>query len=407
MAGFVVTRDSWAEVYQNDYVKGKFWSAVDTSTPFYDELEKKETTHGTQRVALLQVGVAQGSGARAELQNLPAPGAKRWKNPITTCKYNYATVRSSGPSRVFADENAFVDYATELLGGAIEGFKLNIGRQTWGDGQGILALANGALAPGALTAPVDSPYGVGWGALASNTTYLVKQDMVVQFGTENNGGAGYTVGTVSGTGFNFTPPLLNAVADNATVSLLASANQEIEGWLKMVGTAAFMTTLGLSTTYHAIDRTLAPMWEGNVLNGNAQLSLAMIRALRDLIWKRTNDEKSNLFMTSSEIARDYEALLQPGVRFQPLRMEGGRTLLSHDGLKISKDASAPVKAFNLADTDMINWVQSGEPAWMNDGSGIMRQVSGLDAQEAARYWYSNLEAREPRRLGICYNVTVN
>lgn len=407
MAGFTVTRDTWAEVLQNDYVTGKFWSAVNTSTPMMDEFTTKETTHGMQRVAVLQTGIAQGNGARGEMAQLPVPGARRWKNPITTCKLNYASIAGSGPGMVFSTAKAFFEFANGMVQGGIEGFKKNLGRQTWGDGQGILALTNGAMVAGALTSTVDSPYGVLWGSLSSKTTTLVETDQVVQFGTENNNGAGYTVGLVTATTFAFTPALVNAVADNATITLLLSANNEVEGWLKMVATAAFQTTLGLSTTYHNIDRALVPQWEGNVLNGAAPLSLDMIRALRDIIWARTDDEESNLFMTSSEVMRDYEKLLVPGVRFQPLELKGGRKVMTHDGLKISRDSRAPVKSFSLANTESVHWVQPKGPEWLTDGADIMRLIPGRDGKEAQYAWYSNLEPEQPRRLGICYNITVS
>lgn len=407
MAGFTVTRETWAEVLQNDYVTGKFWSAVNTATPMMDEFTTKETTHGLQRVAILQTGIAQGNGARGEMEPLPVPGARRWKNPITTCKLNYASIAGSGPGMVFSTAKAFFEFANSMVQGGIEGFQKNLGRQTWGDGQGILALVNGALSAGATTITVDSPYGVLWGSLSTYTTKLIETDQVVQFGTENNNGAGYTVGLVSATTFVISPALVNAVADNATISLLLSANKEVEGWLKMVATAAFQTTLGLSTTYHGIDRALVPQWEGNVLNGNAALSLAMIRTLRDIIWARTNDDKSDLFMTSSEIMRDYEALLVNNVRFVPLELKGGRKVLSHDGLKISRDTMCPTKSFSLADTESVHWVQPEAPNWITDGGDIMRVIPGRDGKEAQYRWYSNLEPKEPRRLGICYNITVS
>ena len=82
-------------------------------------------------------------------------------------------------------------------------------------------------------------------------------------------------------------------------------------------------------------------------------------------------------------------------------------MLSHDGLSISKDSRAPVKAFFLMDTKTVAWAQTRDPHWLQDGQGILRVVPGQDAKEALLKWYANLDQEEPRRVGIGYNVTVS
>lgn len=411
MAGYVVTRENWDALLQEDYVQGQIVSAVNTATPFRDTLKRVGMTAGRRRIYPVQVGTSQGQGARAEGAQMPAYGAGEYQDVQVSAKYNYGTFKITGPSEEFSDRAAFARFGMRILKDTKEGLKLNIGRQSWGDGQGKLALVNDAsLLAGESTITVDSAYGVAWGSLSTNTTFLIKRQMVVAFGAEDNGGTGYTVTSVSGTSFVVSPVLQGNVADDTPVTLKGSADQEIEGFLLMAATSSFQTSvLGLATdTYHGIDRSDFPEWEGNILNAAAALSLANIRALRDLIYKRTDDEESNLFMCSTEVVRDYEALLQPGQRFVPAtRLEGGHTIIEHDGLRISKDSRAPVKAVSLADTKCIAWAQTRDPHWENDGSGIMRVVPGQDAKEALLKYYANLDCEEPRRMGLMYNLTVS
>ena len=406
---YVVNRTNWDALLEEDYVKGQIVSAVNTATPFRDTLKRVGMTAGRRRIYGVKVGTAQGTGARAEGATMPAYGAGEYQDAIVAARYNYATFKITGQAEEFSDRAAFVRFGMQILKDTKEGLRLSVGRQCWGDSQGTLALVNVAVLAGVSTVEVDSAYGVLWGSLAANTTFLIKRNMVIQFGSEDNSGAGYTVTGVTGTGFTFTPVLANNVADNTEISLLGSADLEIGGMLVMGATASFMSTLGLANdTYNGIDRGDFPEWEGNVLNVNAALSLTAIRSLRDAIYKRTDDEESNLFMCSTEIVRDYEALLQPAQRFVPAqRLEGGHTIIEHDGLRISKDSKAPIKAFFLADTKVIQWAQTRDPHWENDGSGIMRVVPGQDAKEGLLKWYSQLDCMEPRRLGIAYNVTVS
>jgi hypothetical protein len=404
---FIASLANWDALLQEDYVQGQIMSAINIATPFRDKLKRVGMTSGRERVYGVKVGASQGQGARAEGATMPAYGAGEYQDCTLRAKYNYAPFKITGQAEEFGTRKAFVEFAMKILKDTKEGMKLFTGRQCWGDGQGILCLINGALGAGAVAAVVDSAYGVLWGSLATNTTFLVKRKMTVQFGTEDNSGQGYVVSGVTGTGFTFTPPLVNAVANDSTVTILGSGGLEIEGLLVGGATAAFMTTLGLaSTVYHGINRTNFPEYEGNVVNIAAALALTNIRTVRDTIYKRTDDEESNLFICSTEIVRDYEALLQPGQRFVPAtKLEGGHTIIEHDGLRISKDSKAPIKAFFLMDTKTIAWAQTRDPHWLQDGQGIMRVVPGQDAKEALLKWYANLDFEEPRRVGIGYNVT--
>ena len=91
---------------------------------------------------------------------------------------------------------------------------------------------------------------------------------------------------------------------------------------KFVATASFMTSvLGLSDAiYNGIDRATYDSWEGNVVNAfGAALSLTNIRALKDAVFERAEDEESNLCINSTKTVAAYEALLAPAQRFVPPR----------------------------------------------------------------------------------------
>lgn len=408
MAGYVATLANWDALLEEDYVKGQIVDAINTATPFKDTLKRVGMTSGRERIYAVKVGASQGQGARAEGANMPVYGAGEYQNVKVHAKYQYAPLKITGQSEEFGDKKAFINFGLKVLQDTKEGLRLFTGRQCWGDGQGTLALVNGALNAGDTTVTCDSAYGVLWGSLATLTTFLIKRQMFVQFGAEDNNGAGYKVTNVGTTTFVITPGLQAAVADNVKISVLGSANNEFNGALAFAGTASFMTTLGLSTTYNGIDRSAFPEWEGNVINAGAALSLTLIRATRDAIYKRTDDEESDLMIGSTEMARDYEALLVAAQRFTPpTKLRGGYTVLSHDGLDFSKDSKAPIKALFFFDTKKLAWAQTRDPHWLQDGTGILRVVPGQDAKEGLLKWYAELDCEEPRRNAILYNITTS
>lgn len=405
MAGFVANLANWDALLEEDYVKKQIVDAINVATPFRDELKRVGATSGRERVYSAKVGASQGTGARPEGASMPNYGAGEYQPVKVHAKYNYSPFKLTGQAESFGTEKAFVEFGLQILQDTKEGLRLSIGRQTWGDGQGILALVNGALLAGATTVTCDSAYGVLWGSFAGLTTFLIKRNMQLQFGTEDNSGQGYKVTSVGTATFVISPPLANNVADNATISILGSANNEIVGALAFVATASFSTTLGISTTYNGIDRSLFPEWEGNVVNANAALTLALIRATRDAIYKRTDDEESDLMMGGTEMARDYEALLVAAQRFTPPeKLRGGHTMLSHDGLDFSKDSKAPAKALFFFHSKSLAWMETEPPNWLRDGQGIMRVVPGQDAKEALLRYYGNLDATQPRRQAVLFNI---
>ena len=408
MAGFTGTLATWDALLMEDYVQGKIVSAINESTPFKDELKKKEITSGRELVYAAQVGASQGAGAVSDGAQSPPYGDGQYEDAKVRAKYNYARFKITGPAEKFGDKKAFVNFALRKVTDAKLAMKLSVGRQCWGDGQGILARVNGAILAGTNTVTVNSAYGVLWGSVSTLTTLLIRNNMTIQFGTENNGGAGYTVVTTGTTTFTFKPLLQNNVADQTAISILNGANNEVTGALVFSATAAFMTTLGLtSTVYNGIDRTVHSEWEGNVVNANnAPLSLTLIRSTRDAIYKRTDDEQTTLMIGSTEFRSAFEALLTAAQRYvPPLKLTAGYEVLSHDGINFACDSKAPIKALFFFATPHIAWAQSGDPFWQQDGNGgVMHILPGTDAKEALLCYYGELDCEEPRRQGFLYQI---
>lgn len=410
MAGITVTKAEWDALLQEDYVLDGIKVAVNKATPFKSKLRRKGMTAGRRRIYPVQVGMSQGNGARGELDDMPDYGAEEFVDAIVSCKYNYGTFKVSGPSMEFSSRKAWVEFGDRQLTGTKEGLTQDIGRQCWSDGSGKLALVNDAtFIAGDTTVTVDSAFGVLWGSLVGRTTILFRKNMTIVFGTEDNSGLGYKITAVGATTLTFTPALANNVADDTAIYKLGTKDKEIGGFLKFVATASFMTgVLNLSdAVYNGIDRATYDSWEGNVVSAGAALSLPLIRQLKDVVFKRAEDEESNLCINSTEVTRDYEALLTSNQRFvPPMKLEGGYTALEHDGLRFTKDSKAPIKCLNLLNTNYIAWAQTRDPHWDDDGSGIMHRVDGQDARTAMLKWYSELDVDEPRRNGLLYNLTV-
>lgn len=406
MANYNVTSAQWDALLQENYILKNVVDAINKATVFKTKLQRKRMSHGRRDIYPVMLGVHQGVGARAENTALPQYGGGVYADVIVTSKYNYAQSYITGQAKVFSSQKAFVQFAMRLMRDTKEGMTLDIGRQMWGDGSGTLALVSPALAAAGTVPSIINAYGVAWGSTATNTTFLFKINMVVQFGVDDNAGAGYTVTAISGTTITVTPAVAAGVAINTRVYRLGAKDNEIEGWLKGVASSAFMTgVLGQATgVYHGIDRSVNPDWEGNVTDfGGAALSLSNFRTLKDKGFRRGSTP--DLCIASPEETAAYEALLTPNQRFMPaVKLSGGATAIEHDGLKFTKDKDAPVKAINLVSTDGISIAQREDPNWIKQGDSILRVKSGFDAEEATMRWYSNLDFENPKDQILGYNL---
>ena len=406
MANYNVTSAQWDALLQENYILKNVVDAINKATIFKSKLQRKRMSHGRRDIYPVMLGVHQGVGARAENVALPQYGGGVYADVIVTSKYNYAQSYITGQAKVFSSQKAFVQFAMRLMRDTKEGLTLDIGRQMWGDGSGTLALLNGVIGAAGTVATVQSAYGVVWGSTATNTTFLFKINMVVQFAVDDNAGAGYTITAMTGTTFTFTPNCAAGAASGARVYRLGAKDNEIEGWLKGVATSAFQTgVLGLATgVYHGIDRATNPDWEGNVTDfGAAAITLANFRTLKDKGFRR--GATPDLCIASPEEVAAYEALLTPNQRFMPaVNLSGGATAIEHDGLKFTKDKDAPVKAVSLVSTDGISIAQREDPNWIKQGDSILRVKSGFDAEEATLRWYSNLDFENPKEMILGYNL---
>jgi hypothetical protein len=362
---------------------------------FKDKLKRKRTSSGRRDIYPVMLGVHQGVGARAENAKLPAAGRGQYEDVITTTKYNYAQLYITGQAKEFSTRKAFVDFAVRILKDTKEGLALDIGRQCWGDGSGTIALVNNGAgyAAGLATVAVDSAYGVLWGSVATNTTFLFKKNMTIAFGAEDNAGQGYAISSSTGTTITFTPPLLNAIVDNTKITRLGSAAPRSragsgssprrvhdrrprcrhDGVPQHRSRASTPTSRGRSPTSGARSQLRQhPQPEG-----------------QDVPPRRHRGRVHRL----PEILRDFEALLTTIARIVPAtKLAYGATALEHDGLKWTKDKDAPVAAMHLCNSAEIVWAQRNEPTWKKQGDSIFRVVSGYDAEEATLMWYSNLDA---------------
>ena len=121
---------------------------------------------------------AQGVGARGESQKLPDPLVGKFDQGKITPKYMYGSLRLTGPmiEAAKADVAAFVDGLADAVDDIYQSLVVDMNRQFWGDGFGLIATlsaASDALTTSSTTWTVPCDNKVG--------TMYMKEGMLVDF----------------------------------------------------------------------------------------------------------------------------------------------------------------------------------------------------------------------------------
>jgi hypothetical protein len=390
---------------KDDYVLNQIVDTVNRSTALLSKIKSEKTTAGRKFIFPVQFGTSQGVGARAENKTLPDYGFGEYEQATGNVKYLYSTLMITGQSiaATKGSKAAFADVLKQALKDARDGLKLDVQRQVWSDGTGIIAKVSGAHAA-TTTLTVDDPFGLSYAAADALTsdqkTRLFKRNMNLFIDSATDQQTQVTAINSNGTvtvGSAITASDGDAIyrGDSAADSTLSSKDNEIEGILAMV-TA--------SGTYLGIDRTGKPEWQGNVIQLNDSLSEEAMRIVADTVSINGTGEP-NLLITDFKTRRRYEALLQSQKRFtNPMVLEGGFKALEFDGMPLVVDKDAPPQRLWALNTEDITWMVMQEFDWMDRDGAVLTRVSGKDAYEATLFGYKNLACKRPANQAVLYDI---
>lgn len=141
------TMSTVAGLLKNVYLSG-ITNIVNNPNAFLAEIEKsekdivvREDMQGAKAVFAIQTAVSQAVGARGELVALPAPQRTLVRQAEANLKFVYGVIRLTGPLLASAKTNkqAFARALDSEINGIKLSMRLDLNRQVWGDGTGLVA----------------------------------------------------------------------------------------------------------------------------------------------------------------------------------------------------------------------------------------------------------------------------
>jgi hypothetical protein len=389
---------------KDDVLTNEIQDLVNRSTFLLSQIKTERSTHGRQFVFPVQFGVSQGVGARGENVILPDPGFGEYEQAMGQLKYLYSTMYITGQaiSSTQNSRTAFADALKQAMKDARDGLTLDLQRQVWGDGSGVL----GRVAANSTgdTVAVTDPYGLTYiQADLDNAekTRLFRRNMNLFFA-----GANLFAKVVAVNG-NGTITLNQAVAVTAGNLIYrgdavgrTSVNNEI------TGITGLMQTTG---TYLGLPREGHPEWQANLIQVGTGTGGAITEELMRIAIDTASingTAEPDLIVTNHKTRRRFELLLQGQRRFvNPMRLTGGYSALEYDGKPIMVDRDAPPQRMFFLRVADLSWMMMEDIQWMNRDGAPLKWVHDKDAYKAVLFTYRELITRKPANQTVLFGIT--
>jgi len=371
---------------------------------------------------------AQGTGARKESAKLPDPLVGKYDKGLIQPKYNYGSIRLTGPAIELGkgNEAAFVETMADQMDDIYKSVVMEMNRQCHCDGFGLLAT---------ITASDNQATNATWTSTCDNTTGLLyiregmlcdiyKSDGSAVVATtlpaacrvssvnrvtkvitwEQNDGT-YVSNHPDSTIAAYTP----TAAAVAAASLIIKMGSREAAWaitdtpIDMVGLNGLFDDGTLLTSFEDISTTTYPKWKANKLGNSSvdrELSLDLMIQACDLVRFDAGARKIQMRMGLGQ-RRKYAALLMPDVRFAPTTLKGGFEVLTFSAGDGSVDMiidpfTQPGKIF-VHPEGAIKKYELTPLGWGNPGEK-MTQRAGYDEYDLFLRIYTNLGTEQRNAL---------
>lgn len=401
-----------AAFLKEDYVENDIRDVVNKSTELLDRIKVKPTDYGLHWVEPLKLAVAQGSGARPENGNLPEEGFGVYDRILGNVKSLYGTFYITGQSIKATRSNkaTFKNALTQALDDTKEGFKQDLQRQSWSDGNAILGRVK--TTANSTTIAVSDPYGLTYDQTDIQPWERVmtfREQMPVWFYTP--GGAGTSLfRRIIGVDDEAGTVLLNAAANVVAGDVIykGSAVDNNNVGYEVTGVTGFVKKTGM---YFNLDRTGRSVLQSTVVtfNGDSTKLEADMRTANSSLFRKAT-ESSDMVMFSNTRVHDMHVANLTSERRQvnPMELKSGQDAIEWGGKTWVKDKDCPPQRLYWLRMADIFWRQMGDEGWMDEDGAVLNRVvtSGgkKDAYEATWSKYTDMVTRAPANHGLIQGI---
>jgi len=354
------------------------------STALAAQLEKtSKNIVGDKITRYLRYGRNGGVGNRADDGTMPTPGSRKGFQITTGTKNMFGSLQITSKSIKASKGNkaSFINQLTTNLEELLTDAKDNFGRQLYGDGEGILALATAAGSSGAVVKVADADSlrylyeGMRVDVLDAATKVTKRADALEVASIDKDAG---TITLESAVG--------SAVTDNDVICVQGSYGLELTG----------MEAIFNKSTIYGVDRSAMNWMKPNIINvgasagSTAELDELKIQEGLDEIEIATG-ESANFMIGSYGVRRAYQYLFLSSKRtVNTLKLEGGFTALDYNGTPFTADRYYKKGTLDLINTKSLTLDRLDDWGWADEDGNMLHRMTSKAAYEAVLECYGDL-----------------
>ncbi len=388
-------------------------NAINTATPFLERINQTLTLTGRKGIFPVSFGVNEAVYSRPDKGSFGDSQVNQPQLAEVTSKYVYALFEISGPTMAATRDNpgAFEEALSLQLEKTITGLRLELSRQSIGDGTGRIGLVQSVTDTDTFVA--DSPYALTRYKSNRPVRNILRPDMpfdVLDAATPTTkhadnavidsitqGPTGSTIELVAADA-----NLTNAV-DGDFVVRQGNYNQEIEGFLAAVDTTG---------SYLNISRSGQPGWQGVLVDAAGGGSVAVplspdhLRDTVDSVMEQTG-EMPGFITCNYKQRRNIYNLFAPQIRQAPMILPAGlrENTLSFDDMQVLVERLFPPEHIAFVNTNFWSWAMNQDVEWIAGLNGtVLHFHRTADLFTAVLRTYRNLVCRYPATNGIIFGL---
>lgn len=355
---------------------------LETATQNEDDVE------GIEAVLSTHMSRNKGVGARGEFGTLPTAGQQGYKKSRIPLKFNYGTIKVSGPvlRATKSDRGSFTRALDSEVKGIIRDLKRDINRQCWTPATGEIATTTGAANATTVTVSTTAQGrrlepGYRYDIVEASTDVVVRTVDLTSVNPSTNALTYVTVSVGAGT----------AASGNRIVNhgVTPSSNLEITGLSSIVDSAGSLFD---------IDPSTYPRWASSERAVSGLPTDSEFERAADEV-QLARGEDPNVVITSFEVVRTHAATMKAQRRYAGKEalvsgFKGVQVDTPRGGffLRPERDCET-TEAYGLTTAALIHYYASDWEFMDEDGNMLVRSQS-QDAYEATAFKYHELATDE-------------
>ena len=427
------------EILKNVYGEG-LTNQFNDEKITYNQFPKSDRKPGGKGYVFgLRYARAQGVGARGESAILPDPLTGKKDQGTITPKYNYGSIRITGPAIEIAKGNAaaFVDGLADEIDDIYQSIIVDLNRQCHWDGWGQLGrLSAGASYTGNATwaGTFDDDMGVRYFQEGQFVDFYVSAGDSLEGNTTATCAAGCRVLSItpSTNVIIFETPLASYLTNHPTASgftntnahSIASGCMAVKAGMRAAsswtsgGTPTEITGLmgiyddGTAlSSFEGITVATYPKWKANIISNSGvkrELTLDLMINAVDLTRMRSGMKVDKIRMGLGQ-RRKYANLLMPDVRFAPTVLKGGYETLTFSGgdgsIEMLIDPVFQPNKICFEPNGIIKKYELTPLGWGNLDGSQLHQRASYDEWDAFLRIYTQLGCEQRNCLTMLSDLT--